>query len=723
MRRTITAPVTLVLAIGLTAAVAWGQAAPAPGPTEKVELPDLWRTMLGYINLGQADPARSNAEEILARNPEPNALFLLTLREPRSMLTLEKGRNLRDLKPPIDKLLELIDAGYRAQRWDPERINAAIDGLDKGMDAFSNNVARLRWSGEIAVRHMVDRLMRPTTAQSLRSAIVTALPLMGKDAVRPLSAALQTEDAQLQEVFVKALGQISYPHALPRIAEMIGRKELLARTREAAVAALHACADEKNIDKKSVASLYYELARKYYYRAESLLPDPRAKKANVWFWRGTGLVRLEVPREIFCDVYAMRMAALALEHDPKFYPAVSLWLMGNLNKEANLPPGELDPTRTTDQPSARFYALASGPQYLQRVIDQALADLNTPVALAALKALVETAGEKTLVEVAAGGAQPAVEAMIYPDREVQFFAAVSLAKAMPTRKFEGYQMVMQVLNGAIRQTGKKVALLVATDIQQGNLLKDAIREAGFLVLEAPDMAKAMALGQRYSGVDVAVIGTRPSALESVRALRSQPGYIATPVVVASRTPETRELMERDKRTLVVDAQPKAADFASALDAAVKLGAGKPLTPEQAADWSVTASQVIRELGLRGSMVYDITRTQAALIEALDDTREPVRVAAARALAVMAAPKAQRAVAALAGNIGLESSIRIAAHKALSESVRRFGHQLTEEDVKAIRDTALGTGPQALREAAAEVLGALNLSSDEAVDLIAPKPGR
>jgi hypothetical protein len=397
---------------------------------------------------------------------------------------------------------------------------------------------------------------------------------------------------------------------------------------------------------------------------------------------------------------------------------VSLWLSAAADKEAQLPRGQLDPLHGRDDPSAMFMLMASSPKYVQHVIDRALDDLNTPVALAALKALVRTAGTKSLVEITADGAQPAVEAMVYPDREVQFFAAVSLANADPQKRYEGCELVMQVLKGAIRQSGRKIALLIAADIKQRNTLKDSLRQLGYEVVEASDAEKGMAAGREYSGVDMAVLGVRPAPAEAVRAFRSNPAFIALPVVVANRTPELRTLARQDKRVILTDTEPATTDLDAALKAASEQSVGRPLTPEQATRWSVTASNAIRDLGLRRNPVYDISRAENALIEALEDTRGEVRVAAADALAVIPGAKAQRAVAALANKVAVDSDVRVRAYEALAASVRRFGAQLAEVHLKRVRETAADkTASQAVREAAARAYGALNLPSEEIIPLI------
>ncbi len=707
----------LILAIAFTAGGVFGQDAD-PGVAKKPpKLSTLWRDMLSYINIAQADAARSTAEAIIARNPKPAELYMLSLKTPKSMTVLSRGMHLQDMKGVIDSLIKLIEKGYQAERADPERIKKSIEMLDKGLQSYAVAHERIKFHGELAMPQLVQKLMNPGTPNSLRTLIITVLPIIGKDAVRPLSVALQTGDAKLQEIFANALGQIEYPHAAAGLKELIERKDTLERTRKIARIALLACGGRGAAD-MSIASLFYKQAEKYYYRAESLLPDPRSRTANVWFWReGVGLVYVPVPRDILCDIYAMRMAKLALEHDPKFHPAVSLWISANLNKEANLPAGQVDPLKAPDQPSAKFYALAGGPRYLQPVVERAMDDFNTPVALGAISALVHTAGPRNLLQHTKGGARPLVEAMSYPDREVRFFAAVSLANAMPEQRFEGQELVIGVLNSALRQQGRKVAMLIAVDLKQRNTLKDLLRKAGYLVVEGRDVVTALAAANRVSGVDVAVVGSKPRALAVIAAVRSRPVYSHLPFVVAHKSSELRSRAKADKRVILVGPEPKAGELNHAVAEAVKLGVGRPFSPEEAAIWSVTAADTIRMLGQAGNTIYDITRAQKSLIESLKDSREPVQVAASKALAVMDTAKAQRALANQAVDADAKTTIRLAAFDALNESVRKFDNRLAERHIKAILAIVTGEDSRPLRDAAAQVLGTLNLPSQDIIPLI------
>jgi antitoxin component of RelBE/YafQ-DinJ toxin-antitoxin module len=688
------------------------------------KMAEYWRDLIHYIKVLEPDAALSNVQALLELQPEPAKLYMLSEETWGSMNTITRGMARPELREPLQKLVDQIREGYRVMRTDPDRIKEALARLEEGPTAYTKGREQLIMSGEYAVPQMVQALMDPNSSNTLKSAIVSILPDLGKEAVRPLSVGLQTRDPKLRELFADALAQIEYPHALPRLKELLQREDLLPQTREAATTALYACAGgDKSVMQKSAASLFYEFGEKYYYRAESLLPDIRSPQANVWYWReGLGPVHIAVPREIFCDLYAKRMSRLALEHDPKFYPAVSLWLSASLNKEAMLPEGATDPLHQPDQPFARFYVLAASPKYLQDVLARALKDHNTPVAMGALRGLVETAGTKTLVEPTAGGAMPQVEALTYPDREVRFFAAVSLAKARPKEMFEGYQLVMNGLNSALRQSGKRVAMVVIEDLPQRNLLKDLLREMGYLVIEGDNVRTAMAAAKNVSGVDVAVLGRKPDAPDVITQLRVQPEYNALPVVVAGPSEELRQMAKFDERLFLTTAEPAADVLGPIMTEAIRSGVGRALTAEESVEWAVQAADAIRMLGLTGNKVFDILLTRTALIEALDDPRQPVRTAAARALAIMNDEQAQRAISRLANSAEVEAEVRIAAYDAMATSLQMHGRLLLDRHVKATLDVVTGEDPHGIREAAAKALGAMGLPSQDIIPLIADTAG-
>jgi len=689
------------------------QAAPAGAKLET-----LWGDLLHFIKVGRAVAAQSYGRAILESNADPAEVYLLSVKTPDSMAILAKGARLEGMSEIVEKLSQMISKGYESQRSDPAQIANAIDMLAGTLRAYKEGKQRLVTSGEYALPQMLQKLRDPRTPVSLKYKIATVLPEMGRDAVRPLTVALQTKNPELLDFLVGALEKIQYPHAAARLKQLLARDDLADQTRQAARRALLVCSGgDASVFDKTVAEVFYETALRYYYKAESILPDQRYDTANVWYWDDSvGLTYKPVPRPIFCDVYAMRMSKLALQSDPRFYPSVSLWLAAYLRKQSELPAGTVDPTQPQDMPSARFFALASPAAYLQDVLARALKDHDTAVALGAIEALAKTAGAKSLVQPVEGGVTPLVRAMSYPDRQVRYLAALSLANALPTSRFEGYQLVMSVFQEALRQSGAQTVLLVCDDETLSNRLKPVIRNAGYRVIDAKDALAAVEAARAELGVDLAVLTSSPDPRSVLQQLRSEPLFSALPVLIVSSTSKARSVAESDSRAMAVEPDLDEEALAAALSDAIQLGVGGKMTGQQASQWIERVTESIRLLGLTNNPVFDVKLVSPALIEILKNRHERM-LSAVRALAVIPTPQAQSAIAEFANSADLEESVRIEAYKALSESGRRFGNMLSDEQSAGVLDVVKNAGSAQLKEAAAQALGVLSLLSEQIKSLI------
>jgi len=706
---------TLLAAMMILAVVAgaWAQDAAAPGGKK---LAEQWEDLLHYIKVARGDLAKSFGEAIL-NSGKPREVYLLSVQSRSAQSVLARGTRLQGMEETIQRLQKMIDQGYQAMRTDPAEIERSINMLPVSVRSYARAKERLINSGEYALPQMVQKLTDPRTDALLRERIVQVLPSLGKEIVRPLSVALQTKDEKLREIFASALAEVEYPHAGARLKELHQTEGLLKRTEVLVESALITCTGKSALS-KSVSQMYYDLALKYYYQDESIRPDERSDKANVWYWKNdAGLSFVPVPRQIFCDIYAMRMARLALEHDDEFYPAVSLWLAANLKREADLPAGAADPTLPDGAATAKYYIRAAGATFAQEVLGRALNDYNSTVAIGAIEALRLTAGAKSLVEPMESGDQPLVQAMTYPDRRVRFLAAISFANARPDKRFTGYDLVLMTLNESLRQTGKQAALVIAADEKQSNLLKDAVRAAGYTVLAHADTKEGMKAARAIGGVDLVAVASVPGAAKVVPMLRQEGIFAAVPVLVAaSETLPLRNLAKEDKRMILAGAELTAGKLGQALSQAPGLAAGKPMGEDEVTQWAVRSAKAIRLLGLTQNSVFDVSITRTTLTAALA-AKDSVRIAAAQALAVMREAEAQRAICTLAVDAEASEPVRVAAMAALAESVRKFGNQLTEAQAQDVLDIVMTEKADPLRNGAAQDLGALNLRSDQIRELI------
>lgn len=704
-------------------APAAAKTAEAPAGNKDEQLKKLWGDLIHYIAVARADLAVKFGEKILESDFTDLAIYRMMVDTDGSRQELERAANLPEMRALVIKLLERIERGYQADRGNPEMIAREIQRLGGTLAGYRLAKGRLIKSGEYAVPQLIQKLRDRETDEALKQRIVTVLPDLGKDGVRAMSVALQSRSPKLVEILARALGEIGYPHAAPRLREALDRKNLqgaeLAKVRQAVSGALMACAGEAAL-RKTAAELFYEQAMKYYYRAESVRADSRFARGNVWYWReDIGTTYRPVARAVFCDVYAMRMARLALQYDSKFYPAIGLWLSAIVRKEENLPPNENDPTWPAHLRKANFYMLAASARYQQDVLARALKDHDAVVAMAAINALAETAGAESLVKPTAGGAQPLVKALTFPDIRVRMLAAISLGRALPQADFAGSDLVLPVLNQAFRISGARRAMLVGPEDQLPNRIKGVLRAKKWLVLHKPTAAEATDAARTVSGVDLVVIAVRKGAETTLKALRREAPFVMLPALVApDPSDEARHLPKLLGRCVVLEPKSNDEQIADRIAEAAKMADAGKIPPDEAATWAIRAALTIRSLGLTDNRVLDIQRARAGLIEVLADERPKVRLAAATALAVTRAAPAQQALAALALGAKADQDVRIMTMRLCTQSVRRFGSMITGAQAQSVLELVRSKDtPADLRDAAAQLLGSLNLPSERIESLI------
>jgi len=717
-----------VILAGATTA-AWAQDAAAPAP-DQPSLEEMWHDFVQFVRIAQPKGALGTARGIIARKDDPDArkaLYLLSIGMQDApgldaQGILRQAENLDDtLVEPARTMRTMIEQGYEVLRRDPDRIAEAIAMLARHERAARIGAERLTMSGQYAVPQLLQAVRAQDNSDLARGRIAALLPEMGRPVIRPLAVALQTRDADLLEVLAGALTKTPYPHAAPRLREALAREGLLDRTRAVLRRALRACGGEEALQ-LSPAEVFLRTAERYYYQRESLLPDARLDAANVWYWRNDRLEFTPVPRPIFCYVYAMRYTRLALEHDPGLERAVGLWVAAYFQRELHLPDGAKDPLAPAHR--ARYYALASGAGYLQDVLQRALRDGQTQMALRGIQELARTAGAHSLAHSgAAGEIGPLLAALHYPDRRVRLLAALSLANALPAGPFDGAERVMYTLKTALGLTGGQTAVVAVTDDEARNRVVAALRAAGYEVLVGAEPRRVLRQARAGQGLDLLVIGSARQDLSMLRAVRKDVLLSMPPAIVLGGTPEARSVAEDDRLSRLHDpADDDDQAIVAAAAKAVTLGGSEPMDPAEAVDWAVRAARALRRLALSGTTAYDVSQALPALAQATRHESPKLRTAAAEALAMLAAPQAQQAVAALALDAAAAEQVRLAAYDALSDSARRFGSHVTDAQAGRIVDVVTGGDSRALREAAAEALGALDLASDKIKTLITSAAG-
>ncbi len=695
---------------------------------------DLYTHFLHSIKVGKFERANHFAAALLA-HPEAKPVKLLELSEqdPESLRIITIILSNQAVGENARKVLDRINEGRKIRRRDPDRIKADILALGGEPQQVMNATQRLQWSGEYAVQWMIAAL-KDDSLKSLHPRIVKTLPKIGLGAVTPLAMALRTENQVIKLIAIEALGKLGYPHALPYLKEVVEDEKAGENLRIAAKGAMSRIAPAGSQVEVPAAILFYTLANQYYANEGSLRADPREDEANVWYWRDGWVKSERVPRQIFDEIMAMRCCEEALLHQPDHDGSLALWLAANFRREVQLGVEDVaseqpdkvlaaDVTRPKDYPRAIYFARSAGPHFNHMVLSRALDDKDSGVALGAIRALAETAGESSLIG-KEDVKQPLVVALDYRDAVVRVQAALALGRALPKTKFAGSQEVIPVLSQALGLTGQKYALVVEPDAKALNKVMALLRASNCQAVGESSFGKALDRAEKeLPTLDVVFLASdisQPDLRGALDALRARPGGRNLPIVLLAKGPQRTlvdQISREDPATGMVAAQ---ADSAALLRAwaEVNRNVGRAeMDPDLALDLALSAAETLREIAVSGTRVFDIGRAEGALIAALKHPSPDLRVLSAQALAMIATGSSQQAIATQALDEGNDVGLRIDMFAALAESGRHHGNKLSEAQLNALIKLVMEAKDLAIRTAASQAFGALNVPGNRASEII------
>jgi hypothetical protein len=504
-------------------------------------LEENWNDFLHYTKIGRFDMAKGYAQAVLSNNPDPVKLLELSRANQQGYQILVRVNEVApdaELADLSGKVLAVIEQGRFIERTEPKIIAEEVRRLSSTDRGWLTAVKRLRNAGEYAIPFMLDAMADRSRENELPY-IVRALPQIGRDAIRPLTAALQTDNVPLKAQIITALGKIGYPQSqayLKYIIENEDSTELRAMAQESI--------RQINPDMLQVpaAQLFYELSEKYYYHAQSLAPAQDANFANVWFWDSDGgkLVREEVDKSYFNELMAMRTCEWALKADAGFGTAIGLWLAAFFKAESagveKMPAyfGE----RHAD---AIVYATTAGVEYLHQALARAVKDNNAHVALGVIEALATTAGEKSLLY-QMGPSQPLLQALSFNDRMVRYSAAIAIGAAGPREGFAESKLVVANLAEALGQDSQASAG-DANGWSQEIAENYAVRAAEVMLSLAQARNSVLNLSAAQPALESAVSDKRVQVLAGqILAYLDSPGAqraIAAMALEANNTPDVR----------------------------------------------------------------------------------------------------------------------------------------------------------------------------------------
>jgi hypothetical protein len=722
---------TVVLAAGTAMGVpaALGQSGDAPpAESRRTELTQSEQIsdFLHFVRIARYDIALGIGQELIRANIEPRAFAALVEDGKdgvnRFQQTVARAMQVPELEATAGALLRLYEQGKMSQARDPEQVAEAIRLLGgttrRGQD-FGRQ--RLIAAGEYAMPQLLPALTDPKNV-SLQSQVSTLLVEMGRQAIIPLVTALPKLQPEQQERVLNTLGQIPYRTSLPYLYDIreTSSSDAVRQAADRAIASVEGTAGGLG-----TADLYVQLAESFYDRKSELTSFPGEDYQLLWsFDPGLGLIMTPILTPVYYDAMAMRTTERALQLKSDNPEAVALWVSSNFSREIRQPQGYQNPVYGADRREATYYAVAAGPSASQRVLARAMDDRDTQLARRAIAAIERTAGGAGLWA-GEGTRRPLLEALTFPNRRVQYEAALAIAAAQPSEAFAGSDRVVPVLTGAIREASLRVAAVVAPDAETYQRIRRVLETQGYSVLPVGKNLDELAGPVAESpSVDVLVISAQDVSgmPEVVQTVRASAKLSAAPVMVLTDATGYNELRRRYERDATIGVRQSSISddmFTAALTELVQAASGGPISTDEARIYSARSLTALRDLAVSGNQVLSVADSAASLVLVLSDAKLAAsgsvnRLDVAEVLSRVNQERAQQAImeAALTSS-GPE---RVAFLSKVADSAKRFGNKLTQVQVGRAVEVARSSD-RAEATAAAAVLGALNLPNADLAGLI------
>ncbi|MFO0828620.1 MAG: HEAT repeat domain-containing protein [Phycisphaerales bacterium] len=703
---------------GATSAPSGGSngAAAAVAPQGASKLQQL-KQFLHLISIAKPDVAASQGQALL--DAGLTASELATLVDENDLAekfdkVASRGRGMAGVDELVQRYEQMLREGRLELARQPARIEESIRQLSGTLRQQMFARERLAAAGEYAV----PKLLAVVTSgkdPTLEIAATQVLVSMKRLAVMPLAASLMNLDPISQRKVADMLGEIGYPAAAPFLVELATDAKTPGDVRDAAMRAFHRIGAEA----ADPSAQFTALARRFFLGDEALVAYPDEPVNNVWTYDSIqGLQLTPVPTQIYREVMAMLLARKALSFDPANRPALAIYVASDLRRENRMAKDMVDPIFGSSAYSPSFFAMATGPSIDQSVIGLAVDRKDTALVRDAIAAIAQTAGRNSLV--AGEGRQPLLECLRYPERRVQYEAALAIGGSLPDRTFPGDFSVVPILASAVRDAGMVSGAVVAASEEDRRQLSGRLSTLGFTTMTgAPTFPEFEPQLVSAGGLDMLVVaGSADSIKAAVDAARIAGMSAAVPVVAVVAEGEVARATQAfalDSGVVVWPANGTDDTFKGAVTLAFDRQSGGRIAEDEAMDYTVRSLEALKNIAISNSPVFSIRDAEKPLMDAMDSRQGALRLLVADVVALIPGPGPQRKLIDAALNSADEAE-KIELLTRAAASARHFGNQAEPRQIDALRDLiAKSSGP--LADAAGRLYGALDLSTAETIKLI------
>lgn len=704
-----------------------GDPTPLPSTSKKATERELLEDFVHYVNIDQRVAAAGAGQELLDRKLKAQQLLEVVETtigndKARFEAALTKAMKVTELEPIAAQIAKAYEQGKMERARDPHEIAKNIQDLKGTVRGKIVAQARLKAAGEYAMPQLLTALL-DRKDPILQGEVSRLLVDMGRQAIIPLCTAAVSLEPTQQVTVIDILGKIPYTTSAPFIAD------IAANTKDSSVkeACGRAMSNFAGLAGNGPADLYLSLAESYYSEKSEVTSFPGEEHQLLWsFTPGNGLLMSAIRTPVFHEAMAMRLAERAIELRPDYTNAVSLWIASNFKREVQTPQGYANPAYSTaaaptSGPSRReamYYAVAAGSKIGQSVLARAIDTKNSPLARRAIAAIEQTAGTSGLVS--DGSRLPLIESLTYPNRRVQYDAALALAASQPAAPFPGSERVVPTLASAIRDAGSQYAAIVTGELETYQALRNVLEKSGFRVLPmGRSLADLEGPIAETPGVDLMVIhnftGDKIKGL--VEDIRRTPRVSAVPVLALTSTEQYLGLSRQfDGDTTVWIRQSAMGEdvLTRAIAGLMESAAGGPIGQAEAKQYTSRSLAALRDLAISNNAVLKVDDAVLPLTAALGDAAGDTKFRIAEILSRINQSRAQRSL--MDSALAASGDERIAMMGLVSASAKRFGNQLEPRQITRVVELASSKNEVEATSAAA-LLGSLSLPNSQLVPLI------
>ncbi|MFW5829307.1 MAG: HEAT repeat domain-containing protein [Planctomycetota bacterium] len=690
---------------------------------------------------GRFEEAAAQFRAAIELDPDNRLIYDFYLRVgPQGLLQMQQREELADI---IDRVLGRARIYQEDLRQDPsfhERLVKKLTGTEEERLVATHELVA---AGPRAIPTLLKQLTIGRQDER-RVWVRIVLTRMGHRAVRPLIAALEAEDPEVQQTVAALLADIGDTRALPALMRINDTAETSTVKRVAAnaVAAIARGLDLGRVDETPV--LYFSEALRYFRDGADVREEMAVNEALLWDWDAdAGTVSsVQAPRYAWNELIAEDMLYKAARMYPDQAGYLSLLTAVQsaqlvearqrllLAQERTMPAEE--PSMRVEAIRARVEALETGKgrtsmagaENLCRAVKQALAAERYQVAAGLMELLRDPylTRPKDLLPTPAEGLSPGrpgsvlVAALDHGDRTVRYQAAITLAHLDPGFAFSGSDKVMPLLAEAVGEWGMQVVLVLEPDYRYRNAAVRELQDQGYLVVAARDGFEAISrlnespvkdaiivagdLGPTTTGESRALAVAEHSAPSLVAKIRSEQRWSDIPVFISLPESDQAAHAVQSSFTDVAGFMNKPFDGERMQDV-IEEGTGEGMVTsdynrdrrEAVSHEAATALSSINP----ATTAYDITHEGmlGALAETLTQRADPIRIAALHALGQFGATQYAQRIAEvyLDQQQSLDAPVRIAFIDALgllgveSELFTRIMGQALDHDNAEVRSAA------------------------------------